>query len=219
MKILVADDHPIFRKGLIDIIRSAVPGSDIIEAENGLQAGEKIESVKPDIAFLDVEMPGEDGIKICRSAKKNNTAAKIIILTMYKSGEVLNMALNSGADGFVLKDNSAGEIRECIESVMAGKQYISPDMQKHLNNMDVFRKKRNEIESGLLSLTKTEKKVLQMVSNNLSSKEIALRLFITPKSVENYRSRICKKFGLETGNNSLLRWTLENKDLVKLLSF
>jgi two-component system, NarL family, response regulator NreC len=179
MKILVADDHPIFRKGLIDIIKSAVPDSDIIEAENGLQAAEKIVSLKPDIAFLDVEMPGEDGIKICRSSKADRPYIKIIILTMYKSGEVLNMALNSGADGFILKDNSAGEIMECIDTVMAGKQYISPDMQKHLNNMDVFRKKRNEIETGLLSLTKTEKKVLQMVSNNLSSKEIALRLFIT----------------------------------------
>lgn len=129
------------------------------------------------------------------------------------------MALNSGADGFILKDNSAGEIMDCIETVMNGKQYISKDMQKHLENIDVFRKKRNEMEKGLLSLTKTEKKVLQLVSNNLSSKEIALRMFITPKSVENYRSRICKKFGLETGNNSLLRWTLENKDLIKLLSF
>ena len=219
MKILVADDHPIFRKGLIDIIRSVAPGAEISEAENGLSAGEKIESFKPDIAFLDVEMPGEDGIKICRGAKNNHTKSKIIILTMYKSGEVLNMALNSGADGFILKDNSAGEIMDCIETVMNGKQYISKDMQKHLENIDVFRKKRNEMEKGLLSLTKTEKKVLQLVSNNLSSKEIALRMFITPKSVENYRSRICKKFGLETGNNSLLRWTLENKDLIKLLSF
>ena len=217
MKILVADDHPIFRKGLAEIVSSEFTNAQIEQAENGLIAYDMLVNTVPQVAILDVEMPERDGLQLCRDIKELNLPIKVIILTMYKSGEVFNLALNSGIDGFVLKDNSAEEIINCIYSVLDGKQYISIKMQEQLEEIASLRNEHKTISAGILSLTKSEKKVLNLVAKNMSSKEVALRLFITTKSVENYRSRICKKLGLKSENNSLLKWIIDNQELLKLI--
>ena len=218
MRILLADDHPIFRKGMKEVVLSEIPNIIFEEAGNGAEALAKIQSFFPEIIILDIEMPDKDGIQVCQEAKQLNPKLKVIILTMFKSAEIFNLALRSGADGYILKDNSAQEIADCIKAIQRGEQYISSIMRQYLNEIDKLRSEYRDIASGLMDLTTTEKKVLRLIAENFSSREIADKLFVTPKSVDNYRYRICKKLGLKHENNSLIKWIFEKSDLVKLLS-
>ncbi|MBC7864391.1 MAG: response regulator transcription factor [Bacteroidia bacterium] len=214
-RILIADDHPIFRKGLKDVILSRLPHSIFFEAGNGQEALAVAVNEKPDLIILDIDMPVEDGIKACAKMTELGVTGKIIILTMHKNEGIYGMAMKAGAMGYVLKDNSAQELFDCFKEVEEGRKYVSPEIKAQIQDWDRFNKKSTEMEK-LRELTPTEVKILLMVSKNLPSKEIAEKLFITSKSVENYRSRICKKLGLETGSNSLLYWVYENKELLNL---
>lgn len=215
-RILIADDHPIFRKGLKDVILTKIPDSFFYEASNGQEALAVAVNENPDLIILDIDMPVEDGIKACAKMKELGVKGKIIILTMHKNEGIYGMAMKAGAMGYVLKDNSATELFECFNEVERGQKYVSPDIKAQISDWDQFNKKNSELEK-LQDLTPTELKILFLVSRNMPSKEIAEQLFITPKSVENYRSRICKKLGLETGSNSLLYWVYENKELLHLV--
>jgi DNA-binding NarL/FixJ family response regulator len=215
-RILIADDHPIFRKGLKDVILTRIPDSVFYEASNGQEALAVAVNESPDLIILDIDMPVEDGIKACGKMKDLGVKGKIIILTMHKNESIYGMAMKAGAMGYVLKDNSAHELFECFNEVDKGNKYVSPDIKAQITDWDQFNKKNTEMEK-LQDLTPTELKILFLVSKNMPSKEIAEQLFITPKSVENYRSRICKKLALENGSNSLLYWVYENKELLQLL--
>lgn len=214
MKLLIADDHPIFRKGLIDILRSSFSGVNIIECEKGNETLEKIRSEIPDISVLDIDMPEMNGLEICKTIYSEKIPTKVIILTMYKEEEIFNKAFLTGASGYVVKDNSIIEIVDCIKIVLQGKKYVGPALQSHFNRFREADKKKEKIQEMLHSLTQAELKTLKLVSQNRSSREISEMLFVSVKTVENYRSRICKKLELDPRNNSLLLWVMENKDLL-----
>ena len=220
MKILIADDHPVFRKGLVDIIQEAFPDSEIFEAKNGQEAGKNILSQSPVIAILDVEMPIKNGVEVCREIKEKKSLTKVVILTMYKKLEIYNMALSAGCEGFLLKESSQSEIIKSIDVILNKNEcFVSESMIRYVNEYERKNKTQQGFISGIQKLTKTEKKVLEFVSKNMSNKEIALRLFVTPKSIENYRYRICKKLNLQNGTHSLIKWTVENRDLVQFLLY
>jgi DNA-binding NarL/FixJ family response regulator len=214
-RILIADDHPIFRKGLKDVILARMPDSIFFEASNGQEALAVAVNESPELIILDIDMPVVDGIHACTKMNELGVKGKVIILTMHKNEGIYGMAMKAGAMGYVLKDNSAQELFDCFHEVEKGKKYVSPEIKAQILDWDRFNQKSSEMEK-LQDLTPTELKILLMVSKNMPSKEIAEQLFITPKSVENYRSRICKKLGLETGSNSLLYWVYENKELLQL---
>ncbi|MFN4233285.1 MAG: response regulator [Bacteroidia bacterium] len=211
MKILIADDHPIFRKGLLQILQSIIPDIEILECSEGNEAINKIKQHQPDIAILDIDMPLKNGLEVCKNINEENLPTAVIILTMYKEEEVLKKALLYGAKGYIVKDNSANEIENCINNVLRGEVYIGKGIN---SNSQQINKELQELKNTLQSLTQVELKTLKLVSKRLSSKEIAELLFVSVKSVENYRSRICKKLGLDARNNSLLHWVIENKELL-----
>jgi len=217
--ILVADDHPIFRKGLVDILQIAIPECVIHEVSDGQQAIQHLKENKYHIALLDVDMPQTDGFTVCKEIKVNYPNIKVVFLTMYKDVTVFHTAMELGADGFLLKDNTAEEIIECLEKVQKNQKYISQRLGEYQNQYQEYTKKKRKLKDLLDDLTQTERRTLKLVSENYSSKEIADILFVTPKSVENYRSRICRKLGLETGNNALVKWTLDNKELLKQIEW
>lgn len=217
--VLVADDHPIFRKGLVDILRIALPDCAIEEASNGQQAIQFLQKHSFDLALLDVDMPQTDGFAVCKEIKANYPNVKVVFLTMYKDLTVFNTAMELGADGFLLKDNTAEEIIECLDKVQRNQKYISQLLGEYQNQYQEYSKKKRKLKKLLDELTQTERRTLKLVSENYSSKEIADILFVTAKSVENYRSRICKKLGLETGNNALVKWALDNKELLKQIEW
>src|SRR5690554_1879729 len=212
MLLLIADDHPIFRSGLKALLQNAYPAADIIEFDNGVDAQEAILDRSPDFSLLDIDMPGKNGLNVCE-AVSNVSSTKLIILTMYNDGEMLKKALDSGANAYLVKDNTSDELVECIESLKRGESYIaksmrkSPKVQKELKNY-------NEVMSRLKELTEAEFKTLALVSEKYSSKEIAELLFISSKSVENYRSRICKKLNIDTSKKRLIVWAIENKNII-----
>lgn len=216
MKIVIADDHPIFRQGLLQIIRSILHNANIIECENGDQAYNIITKQPPDIAILDIDMPNKNGLEVCKKLKDNNISTRVIILTIHKEEEVLKKALLYGAKGYLVKDNSANEIEKCIQQVLNNETYIGLGICN--NTVNYINKELNETKEILQSLTQVELKILKFVSKHLSSKEIAELLFISSKTVENYRSRICKKLGLDARNNSLLHWAIENKSLIEAIN-
>ncbi|MEX2483784.1 MAG: response regulator transcription factor [Brumimicrobium sp.] len=213
MRFLIADDHPIFRSGLKSLLQNAFPESEIIEKENGLEAEEYILHENPDFAFLDIDMPKKNGLDVCLDVSGSSTS-KLIILTMYNDGEMLRKALDNGANAYLVKDNTSDELVECIDSLMLGKTYLAKSLRKSPKIQQELKEYKATIEK-LSHLTQTEIKTLKLVGKKYSSKEIAELLFVSPKSVENYRSRICKKLELDARNNSLLIWVLENKSIIE----
>lgn len=214
MKLLIADDHPIFRKGLMDILQQSFPGARLIEAETGNTALEKIKTEVPDVSILDIDMPEMNGLEICKYVYTHNINTKVVILTMYKEEEIYNKAFLTGASGYVIKDNSVTEIVDCIKTVSEGKKYVGPSLQEYFARYLEADKKKSNVSEQLKSLTQAELKTLKLVNQSRSSKEIAELLFVSVKTVENYRSRICKKLNLDSRNNSLLLWVMENKDVL-----
>jgi DNA-binding NarL/FixJ family response regulator len=217
MKIMIADDHPIFRKGLKDIIETSVSEISIAECQTGTAALEYIRLEKPDIAILDIDMPEMNGLDVCKTVYDENIPTRVIILTMYKEEEMFHKAFLTGALGYVVKDNSAVEIVECIKDVILGKKYVGPALQPFVNNFREADKKKEKIRELLHSLTQAELKTLKLVSQNRPSREIAELLFVSVKTVENYRSRICKKLELDPRNNSLLLWVSENREVLSTI--
>jgi DNA-binding NarL/FixJ family response regulator len=215
LKILVADDHPIFRVGLCNVIQSGISNSILFEADNGIKAWGNIEKELPDIAVLDINMPGFDGLEICQKIKINNLKTKVIILTMYKERALLEKAKENGAKSYLIKDNSTFEVVDAIKSVLNNNFYWSESLRDIQEEITESNKEIHKIELLLKELTSTQLKTLKLVCKNYTSKEIAELLFITPKSVDNNRSRISKKLGLDQVTNSLLIWSMQHKETIE----
>ncbi len=216
--LLIADDHPIFRKGLMDLLQHSFPKVKIIECHNGTEAIDGILKQKPDIAVLDINMPEANGLDVCKRVIKEQSTTKIIILTMYQEKEMIKNAMLSGAMGYILKDNAVDEIMDCVNTVANGENYIGTAMLPYHNELSLEDKKKQQLVEGLKALSQAELKTLKLVSQNKTSKEISELLFLSEKTVENYRSRICQKLELPPRNNSLVIWISENKELLSYIS-
>jgi DNA-binding NarL/FixJ family response regulator len=208
--LIIADDHPIFRKGLLDILKSDKSFQILAEASDGNEALELILLHQPDVAILDVDMPNMSGIEVCRNALKLKSKTRFVILTMYKEEDLFNEAMNIGVSGYVLKDNTVDDIINCINSVAQNDVYISPNIKQFL----ISRKEKDigndSIKKKLLKITISEMRILKLISENKSSKEIAALLFISYKTVENHRYNICRKMELE-GNYALIKFAVAYK--------
>lgn len=213
IKIIIADDHPIFRNGLKQIIEE----DDGIEitgfAENGEKAFEIIEELNPDIALLDIDMPKMTGLQVLKELKKSKSETKVIFLTVFSSEDIFDEAMELGVSGFVLKDCAVNDIVECIYKVAEDNYYISPSISNLLISRRDKIKKLEKENPNLLDLTKSELKILKSISEGKTSKEIGEEMFISYKTVENHRSNMISKLGLK-GSFSLIKFALENKQLL-----
>jgi len=213
--LLIVDDHPIFRKGLVGLISDSFPDCSIVEAIDGAQAINQLKMMQFDAVILDIDMPEKSGIDVLDFIQENDIKTKPIILTMHNDELFFNEAFDRGAKGFVLKEDSSLEIIECLEKIKSDVPFVSKKLKPFLNNRRNFSQILGAIKDALSSLTKAELNTLKLVSENKSSKEIAELLFVTEKSVENYRSRICKKLNISGGSNTLYKWTIANKELIR----
>lgn len=210
IKILIADDHPVFLRGLSQIIREEVRFNIVAEAHDGETALEKIKTLQPNIVILDVSMPKLNGFEVARKLQSEANKPQLIFLTAYKEEEMFNEAFDLGAKGYVLKSSALDDIINCIEQVSKGDYCISPSLTIFLINR---RSESNALEkekSGLKDLTPTELKIVRLIAESKTSKEIAAELFVSYRTIENHRSNICCKLGLH-GSNSLMKFALENK--------
>ena len=210
LRVLIADDHPIFRKGLIMAIEADSAIEIVGEAGDGQQALRLAEELTPDVIVLDIEMPILNGLQAAQEIIKRRLPVDIIFLTMYKEEDMFNEAMNIGVKGYVLKENAVSDIVNSIKSVASGRYFLSPNISEFLvNKSDRVRsllRKKPQLEN----LTVTERKVLKLISEIKTSKEIGDMLHISYKTVENHRSNICNKLEIH-GSHSLLKFAIENK--------
>ncbi len=204
--VLIADDHPIFRKGLREIIE-AEPGLQLLgEAEDGERALELLQQHQPQVAVLDVDMPHADGLAVTRAIKAAQWPIAIVLLTMHHNERFFNAALDLGVQGYVLKDSAINEIVTSIKAVAAGQRYITPLLSDYLLN----RSARLQAPTPISSLTEAERRVLKLVAAYKTSKDIADELFISVRTVDRHRANIALKLDLK-GAHALLQFALEHK--------
>jgi DNA-binding NarL/FixJ family response regulator len=210
IRIVIADDHPIFRKGLRSTIETDPKLKIVAEAEDGERALELIQTLKPDIAILDMEMPQKSGFEVIQEARQKKLSAAVIFLTMHKDERFFNAALDEGAKGYVLKDSAVNDIIACIKAVASGQNFISPLLSTYLLNRRSKAVSLKQQKPGLDNLTPTERQVLRLIAGNKTSKEIADGLCISTRTVEKHRANISEKLELH-GSHALLNFALDHK--------
>ena len=214
IRIVIADDHPIVRKGLRDIIEAEPDLKVTAEAGDGETSLAQIEKLRPEIALLDLHMPKMDGFAVAVEVRKRRLPAEIIFLTMHDEVDLLHHAMSLGK-GYILKESAVVDIVNGIRTVLAGRPFVSPSMTSALLER---RTQVDEFQQGmpaLATLTASERRILTMIAAGKATKEIAGELHIHPRTVETHRASICHKLQLN-GANSLLRFALENRS--KLLA-
>lgn len=214
IKIVIADDHPIFRKGLRKIIEADNEIEILGEAENGESALNKILDLKPDIALLDIDMPKLTGIQVLKELKKRKVNIKTIFLTVYSDESIFDEAMNLGILGYVLKDSAISDIINCIKSVADEKYYITPSLSDFLINIKNKLKRMEENKPALNRLTKTEMNVLSLLAEGKTSRQIGEKMFISHKTVDNHKANISDKLELR-GMHSLIKFAIENKAILQ----
>jgi len=206
--VLIADDHPVFRRGLREIVESDESLRVVAAVGDGETALADLRRLRPAVAVLDVDMPKLDGLGVLAAVREENLPTKIVLLTMYKEERFLNSALDSGVSGYVVKDSAIEEITTAIRAAAKGENFVSPTLTNLLFKR--LQKARTPSASPLDSLTISERRVLNLVADAKSSKQIADELFISVRTVENHRANICSKLDLE-GKNALLTFAITNK--------
>ena len=200
--LLIADDHPIFRQGLKQIIKTLDWLTVVAEAESGDSAIAQVRYLNPDMAILDLAMPGMDGLKVLERSLCEHPHIKVIIVTSYDDTAYLNRAMELGARAYVVKDSAAEHLEQCLATVADGGVYISPSMGSQAPEPPVLdHSNRRDIER----LTETEIRVLTGVAAFKTSKEIARDLNVSYRTVQNHRANIVDKLGLK-GRHALMRF-------------
>lgn len=206
-KIVIADDHPILLEGLYNQLVK-LGYTDLFKAVNGSEALQLIMEESPDIAILDIEMPIMDGLSITKHCKEVDSNTKFIILSYHKEAEFIAKAKSLNISGYILKEDALTEIENCIRAILNGKEYYS----KVFDTVDL--KKVNSTRDLLQNLSPSELKILKLISQSCSSKEISDQLFISERTVEKHRSNIIIKLNLVGRSNILSEWAIENRNIL-----
>lgn len=210
IRVVLADDHPVFRKGLRGVLEEA-PDIDVAaEVDNGDAALAAIELHRPDVVILDLDMPGKNGIDVARAIRDARLATKAVLLTGHKSEVLLNNALDAGLAGYLLKDAAVTEIIDCIRSVHAGRPFISGQLAAILLKRREQSAALVEVNPGLDKLTPTERRVLSFIAEGKTSREIGDVMLISPRTVEHHRGSISERLGL-SGTNALVKFAAAHK--------
>jgi DNA-binding NarL/FixJ family response regulator len=209
-RVLIADDHEIFRLGLVKAIERDKNFSIVAQAGDGGEALALIRDLLPDIAILDVSMPVMDGLEVGRAVYREALITEVIFLTMYKDVAYFNAAMDIGVRGYLLKDNASADLLTCLRTVNDGKHYISPTIAHYLIERQRAAHSLAEIIPALQRLSPAERRILALLSRNLTSKEIADKLFVSVRTIENHRTHMCRKLDIK-GHNKLLQFAMENK--------
>jgi DNA-binding NarL/FixJ family response regulator len=210
IRIVIAHDHPVFRRGLCMVIASDPALKVVGEAENGDEAVARINELRPDVALLDIDMPGRSGFDVARQLQSSRIQPAIIFLTMHEDEAIFNSAFNLGAQGYLLKDSAVSDIVAGIKTVTSGRQFISPSLSTFLFNRARRATTLVEHKPTILDLTPTERRVLKLIAEDNLTSEIAAKLGISLRTVENHRAHICQKLDLR-GSNALLKFALTHK--------
>ncbi len=197
IRIILADDHKITRQGLRSLIDENDDMEVIAEAENGRDAVELAKQLKPDVIIMDVSMPDLNGVEATRQIVQDNPQMKIIALSMHSDTLFVSEMLKSGASGYLLKDCAFEELEQAIRTVTESKAYLSPSISGIIVEDYLHRLSKAELSTAEV-LTDREREVLQLIAEGQSTKQIALKLHISAKTVETHRRQIMNKLDMHT---------------------
>jgi two-component system response regulator NreC len=207
-RIVIAEDHTILREGL-RMLLSSNPAFEVVgEAQDGLEAIRVVESLKPDLILMDLSMPRMNGVGAIQEIKKLNPLTKILVLTVHKTEEHILTALKTGAEGYILKDATHGELMLAMDNIFSGKSYLSPGISEKV--IEGYLEGRKSVKSSTSwdTLTQREREILKMIAEGYRNKDIADYLCISAKTVEKHRANLMKKLDLHSAS-SLTAFAIE----------
>jgi DNA-binding NarL/FixJ family response regulator len=210
IRILFADDHPIFRQGLRQVLESDSRLAVVGEVGDGASALEQIKLLKPDIALLDLDLPKLNGLDLVPLLQNLKPPVEVVVLTMCKEESIFNAALDRGVKGYILKDNAVSDVVNGIIAVAHGEVYLSPSISGYLLRRSQRAAALVLQNPGLASLSPMERRVLKLLCGNKTSKEIGEELFISHRTVETHCANIRTKLDLR-GAHRLLQFAIEHK--------
>ena len=203
--IIIADDHPLILKGLNDFLNEK-EYNVLASAKDGKEALELIKDLEPDIAILDIRMPFLTGLEIAKICNDQNLSTKIILITFEKEEAIYKEAKALHIYGYLLKEFALIELENCIDAVLNGKPYFSAELIQYLKIV--------EVPEELESLTPAEIRVLKLIAQNKTAKEIGKLLYVSDRTIEKHKSHIIKKLELEPKGNSLALYAKENESFL-----
>jgi DNA-binding NarL/FixJ family response regulator len=199
LRILVADDHELVRRGIRGLLRARHGWTVVGEAVNGREAVEKANRLKPDVAILDISMPDLDGLQATRQIRQAVPTTEVVVLTMHESDQMVRRVLDAGALGYVLKSDLATHLVKAVKNVSAGKQFLTPRVSDIV--LKGFLKTGNQpdpVEHSEARPTPREVEIIHFLAEGKANKEIAAELGITVRTVETHRAKIMLKLGLHS---------------------
>jgi DNA-binding NarL/FixJ family response regulator len=210
LRLLVADDHEVVRKGVRSLIE-AQPGWEVAaEASDGREAVEKAKEVKPDVTVLDIGMPSLNGLEAARQMLKNDARAKIVILTMHESDDVIREVLDVGARGYVLKTDAGRDLVTAVNAVRGNKTFFTAKVAQMVLDGYLDKKpKKEQPNSPNSRLTARQREIVQLLAEGKSSKEVAVALGLSVKTAETHRANIMRRLDCHSVSE-LVRYAVRN---------
>lgn len=206
IKILIADDHPIVRKGLKEIIEET-PGMKVVdEASNGQEVLEKIFKKDINVVLLDISMPGRSGLDILRDIKRQKPKLVVLVLSMHPEEQYAVQALKEGASGYLTKESAPDELLTALRKVSSGGKYVSSSLAEKL----AYALEKDGEKPPHETLSVREYEVMRMIASGKTVTEIARELFLSPKTISTYRARILEKMRMKN-NAQLVRYAIKNR--------
>lgn len=205
--VLIVDDHPLFREGLKTIIGCDAKYEIVGEAGNGRDAIRMTKEHRPDLVLLDVALPDQTGIEVTAEIKKVSAETTVMIVSMHSKVDYIVKAFQAGAKGYVVKDSAAERLLQGIDSVLRGEYFLDSAVSQQVVRklMESPKEEARISDRGYDTLTSREQEILVLLAQGLSAKEVAEKLFISPRTVENHRSSIMRKLDLHS-NHELIRY-------------
>lgn len=210
MKLLIADDHEIVRRGLRTLIEDQ-PGWEVAgEACNGREAVEQARQLRPDVCVLDVSMPLLNGLEATRQILKNDPASRVLILTIYESDRIIRDVLDAGARGFLLKSDAGRDFVNAVQAVASHKTFFTAKVAQIVLDGYLGKKGHGADESGLITrLTPRQREIVQLLAEGQSSKEVAVTLNMSVKTAETHRANIMRRLDCHSVSD-LVRYAIRN---------
>ncbi|MBA2423187.1 MAG: response regulator transcription factor [Chitinophagales bacterium] len=193
LRVIVADDHHIFRVGMVATLRTIKKIETIQQAQNGAEALDLVRKDQIDVIFMDIKMPVMNGIEATKIIRKEYPSVKVMAVSMYDDQEFIIDMFIHGACAYLLKNTDHDEITEAIETVLRGEQYYSRDVSESLFKQLLTKNKTPQNEDGTYQISEREKEVLILICKEFSNREMAEHLFISPRTIEGHRNRLLQK--------------------------
>jgi DNA-binding NarL/FixJ family response regulator len=204
LRILVADDHEIVRRGLVSLLKSHPRWEVCAEAQDGRQAVEKAKAVKPHVVILDIGMPNLNGLEAARQIQRDNPQCKVLILTITDADEMVRAVLAAGARGFVLKSDAVRDLVAAVEALESDKTFFTSRVAEMVLGGFLGRSRPAGNEAALPNLTPREREIVQLLAEGKSTKEVASHLNLSVKTAETHRSNIMRKLNLHSVSGLVL---------------